>query len=468
MLVQTDKHSIKILLRRKNLRFLRRTNLIKTRYPLNPAIMKKLFLLIFVITSNSYCQSVADVFKMEFIKTMVNINNESNEYFTDLVDRNLYSKKDSLTYGFFNNKDEIVIKANYTYASDFFNGKSNIIKDSISGILFKDNTKKMFPEYDATFWHKSDLGLVIKDNKYGFINTKGKIIIALDYEDAFPFFNGYASVKKNGKWNYINEKGKLLFKDYIICDYRPIIDNKAVFMKDSIKVEKTKIIMSENGSRTFVEFLNNIEKIQFKEGLIGINGEIIIDPIYDEISGYFQDGFMRVRNDGKTGIIDEKGKLIIPVEYDDISDLKNGLLLAQKENQWGMIDLQNQIIIPFDYDKIRYFNNDLALVNKKNKIGYINIKNEMVIAFQYDYNLFGDFNNGLALVKKDGKFGFINKKNEIIIPLIYENALPFKDKNTIVKKDGKTFFINQKGEKIKQINKQYLWLEKDEMTRFAE
>jgi hypothetical protein len=31
-LAQTDKHSIKILLRRKNLRFLRRTNLIKTRW----------------------------------------------------------------------------------------------------------------------------------------------------------------------------------------------------------------------------------------------------------------------------------------------------------------------------------------------------------------------------------------------------------------------------------------------------
>jgi hypothetical protein len=30
-LVQTDKHSIKILLRRKNLRFLRRTNYIQTR-----------------------------------------------------------------------------------------------------------------------------------------------------------------------------------------------------------------------------------------------------------------------------------------------------------------------------------------------------------------------------------------------------------------------------------------------------
>jgi hypothetical protein len=31
-LVQTNKHSIKILLRRKNLRFLRRTNYIQTRW----------------------------------------------------------------------------------------------------------------------------------------------------------------------------------------------------------------------------------------------------------------------------------------------------------------------------------------------------------------------------------------------------------------------------------------------------
>ena len=44
-LVQTDKHSIKILLRRKNLRFLRRTNLIKTRWQIlvDCAFLKKYF-----------------------------------------------------------------------------------------------------------------------------------------------------------------------------------------------------------------------------------------------------------------------------------------------------------------------------------------------------------------------------------------------------------------------------------------
>lgn len=59
--------------------------------------------------------------------------------------------------------------------------------------------------------------------------------------------------------------------------------------------------------------------------MIDIDGNIIINPIYDEISGYFQNRYMRVRNNGKTGVIDVKSKAIIPIQYDDISDLKEEL-----------------------------------------------------------------------------------------------------------------------------------------------
>ncbi|MDB4180753.1 WG repeat-containing protein [Flavobacteriaceae bacterium] len=76
--------------------------------------------------------------------------------------------------------------------------------------------------------------------------------------------------------------------------------------------------------------------------------------------------------------------------------------------------------------------------------------------------------NRLALVKKDKKYGFINKENKIVVPIIYDNALPFKDKKTIVHKDGICFFINQKGNMIKQISKPYLWSENDKLIRFAE
>ena len=341
--------------------------------------------------------------------------------------------------------------------------------DTIPGILFKDGNNKMFPEFDATYWYKDELGLANKDKKNGFIDDNGKIIIPLIYDDAFPFYGGYASVKTNDKWNYINEKGKVIFSDTLIFSYRPIINNRAVFMISNKEVEKNKRMHTEDreGSQTFAEYLNQIKNIQLKEGLINIDGEILIEPIYDELSGYYINGFMRVRNNGKAGIINEKGEIIIPLEYDNVLDYKNKMFIVEKNNKWGIVDTQNNIMIPFEYARIRHFEDELALISN-NGIGYVNIKNEIVINAQYNFNFLGDFHNGLALVKKDKKFGYINKYNEIIIPIIYDNALPFKDNSTLVQKDGLVFFIDQKGKKLKRISKPFLWNERNGLIRFAE
>ncbi len=433
--------------------------------------MKKVFLLILIISTNVFGQKQIghDVFKMEFLRISDNIQGDQNNYFSDLVERSMFSKKDSLNYGFLNSEGKIVIEAKYSYASDFFNGKSNIIIDSIPGLLFKNGNEKMFPNFSATYWYEGDLGLAIKDTTYGFINKNGAIIIALNYDDAFPFYNGYASVKANDKWNYINEKGEIIFSDSLIFSYRPIIDKKAVFMVSGNEIENRKRMHSEDrtGSQVFVEYLNQINKSQLKEGLISIDGKIIIDPIYDEISGYFNNGFMRVRNNGKAGIVNEKGEIVIPIEYDNVLDYKNGMFIAEKANKSGIIDTDNNIIIRFEYGRIRHFENDLALITDKGT-GYVNKEDEIVIEPQNSFNLSGDFFNGLALIQKDSKYGFINKKNEIVIPNIYDNALPFRGEETIVHKDGFSFFINQKGEKNNQISKPYLWNENDGLIRFAE
>jgi hypothetical protein len=431
--------------------------------------MKKIILVIFIISANVFGQKKVgnDIFSTEFSREISNLQGSSNNYYTDLFDRSMFSKKDSLKYGFINSKGEEVIKSKYTYASNFYNGKSNIIKDSITGLLLKNGDEKMFPEYNATFWYMDDLGLAIKDKKYGFIDKKGKIIIPLEYEDAFPFHNGYASVKENDKWNYVDKNGKKVFSDSLTFSYRPILKNNAIFMLENNEVEKNKSMITENGSRTFIEFLNKTGHIQLKEGLINTNGNILINPIYDEISGYFQNGYMRVRNNGKTGIIDEEGKIVIPIEYEDISDLKDGVFLAKKSSKCGMIDIKEQIVIPFEYSKIRHFSEGLALVLIDGKAGYINEKNEIIIETQYKFNFMGDFNNGLASVRKNKKYGYINTKNKIIIPIIYDKALAFKEKQAIVKKDEMSFIINSKGKVIKNISKPYLWLERDELIRFA-
>src|SRR5690606_1144761 len=109
--------------------------------------MKKIILLILIISTNVFGQKKVgnDVFKMEFLRIMVNLEGNSNDYYSDIVERSMFSKKDSLKYGFINVKGKEIIKPKYTYASDFFDGKSNIIKDSIPGIILKMVVKKYFP-----------------------------------------------------------------------------------------------------------------------------------------------------------------------------------------------------------------------------------------------------------------------------------------------------------------------------------
>ncbi len=75
--------------------------------------MKKIFLLILIITTNVFAQKKVgnDVFKMEFLRISDNIQGEQNNYFSDLTERSMFSKKDSLNYGFLNSKGKIVIEA---------------------------------------------------------------------------------------------------------------------------------------------------------------------------------------------------------------------------------------------------------------------------------------------------------------------------------------------------------------------
>lgn len=56
-----------------------------------------------------------------------------------------------------------------------------------------------------------------KGDKWGFVNRYGNVYIEAEYEDAKPFFNGYAAVKVNGLWGYIDSENKMVvepqFKD---------------------------------------------------------------------------------------------------------------------------------------------------------------------------------------------------------------------------------------------------------------
>ncbi|MGL5808110.1 MAG: WG repeat-containing protein [Xenococcaceae cyanobacterium] len=55
-------------------------------------------------------------------------------------------------------------------------------------------------------------GLIEFDGKYGYINTQGKIVIPLKFEQATPFYKELAGVKVKNKWGFIDRTGKIVIQ----------------------------------------------------------------------------------------------------------------------------------------------------------------------------------------------------------------------------------------------------------------
>lgn len=94
-------------------------------------------------------------------------------------------------------------------------------------------------------WQYDDIGFFYdgmarceKDDKYGFISRKGKLIVSLEYDDAYAFSNGYAVVGKEidgkMKYGYINTDGILIVP--LIYDDVSNFENGIALIKQGEKI----------------------------------------------------------------------------------------------------------------------------------------------------------------------------------------------------------------------------------------
>lgn len=142
-----------------------------------------------------------------------------------------------------------------------------------------------------------------------------------------------------------------------------------------------------------------------KYGLINTKGEILIPCEYDQIdtSKYFDT--IKVKKDGKYGYFDSKGNIIIKCSY--------GMALEFCEEITAVKD---------NYDDERFY----LITKEGNKISNTNV----------DY-LFQSSKNKLIPFKLEDKYGLINNLGEIIVENIYDNAWSLDEEFASVKKGEK-------------------------------
>ncbi len=279
---------------------------------------------------------------------------------------------------------------------------------------------------------------VIQDNeKYGYIDENGKIVIPIIYDEAKDFCDGLACVNINGKQ-----------MRYCVR----YADGEASYGK------------SNAGGQW---------------GIINTKGDFVVYPQYDYISPFkgnvaicSANGILKEKNmkyirffdyvDSKWGAINRKGEVVIPLIHKGLKLLEDGTYLAKVNNnyeKWGLLK-DNKIDIVGEYDSIEALNNGMFKVNiglkykeiedafgevflgeyNEGKWGLLSAKGEQLTPLKYTH--ISNFHNGRALVNvnseydrllkwscKGGLWGYINEKGEEVMPLIEcDDYLNFKDK----------------------------------------
>lgn len=204
---------------------------------------------------------------------------------------------------------------------------------------------------------------------------------------------------------------------------------------------------------------SNQKKYDYKWGYIDEEGNEIIPCIYDYVED-FHDGYAIVvehkhkimpLNDSffvseprYKGVISLNGEMTIPSEFDDLIYIHNGLFKARKDGKWGIIDKNGCIIIPLDYINVSSPSENMIAVqinkdgnSKGDRVwGYVNLQNEVVI--DPIYVEAKDFSEGLAVVK-DSVWKVINNKGEVVLECSYATSIDsFIDgKSQITMQSGK-------------------------------
>ena len=290
-------------------------------------------------------------------------------------------------YGVVSEKGTIILPLKYSFIDSNKNGYTVTLNDKTG--LFNSEGKEIIPiNYHWVYTDKIDDNIPIvaelNESKAGYINTKNEWVIPPTYRDAFAFRQGLAKIREVRDYiYYINLKGEPVIQDF-----------------DANVIEP-----SDN------TYIVGVRK-ECKYMVYDLNGNLL--DTYDLLrNNWSDDAIFAVKKGGKWGYIDGYGKVIIPLEYEEVRNFSEGLAAVRKDGKWGYINLKNEVVIPIEFTNIRVssFKNGVATYYTDRGAGLINLKGEIIA--EPKYNSIEYIKGNVAIVSFDGYnylYDFVKEK----------------------------------------------------------
>lgn len=312
----------------------------------------------------------------------------------------------------------------------------------------------LFQNFQPNVTFFEEAGFAINyGNKYKIYDLTGQKISSILFDKVLALPQRIA-VKNGKKWGILMPNGRP-YKDFVL-DSVMIAGNLMVYWEN-------KKILAEGKNHKIVE-ITGAKNMRFEKPFQDKNDWFLV---YQENNnkknilnsscqkllsgGNFQNyyflspHFLSVQQNGKFGLIDSTGKIIIPTKYDGVSLVKNSnKKIISQAGKFGL--LENSVIIEPFFDEIpqKYeFNSQIIgyFGKKNNQLGLLDMKGKTLVPFEFQNLII--WNDSSALVQ--------NKKNEWLFYFFYKakdktKKTEFKNVKVIAQNQESVFIVAQKYE----------------------
>lgn len=387
-------------------------------------------------------------------------------------------------YGVISNTGKQLIPNEYYYIEYGSNSHETFVKDTYF-IIEIENGEKYFDTKGREIQKPKDESEVNYNQEYT-APKSGKKEISNDnpFGNVTKRIRDFAIVQKQIDGTYKSgavdlEKQKLIVPvqyDFVNFDrFQRLIAGNYI-------LEKNYTLYDTVGKELFSGY-ENIEEVNGAYFLQKENKTAVFDEDLKQVTdfiyerGFHYKGRILTKKDGKYGMIDLKGKEILPFEYDIMNfiyyqvgssqDL-NPYVKATKNGKDGIFDFSGKILIPVDYNKIdtqisardknpSYYGGEIAplentitednqyfVVQKDRKYGLIGNDFKEILPTQYDEILKGYNDNFLHVYMRDEnnkrKQGLFDvKRGKFLFEPQADIDLDFKEGKYIIYKKGNEY-----------------------------
>jgi len=167
-------------------------------------------------------------------------------------------------------------------------------------------------------------------------------------------------------------------------------------------------------------------------GFIDETGRIAIPPRF-VLSSQFSEGLAWIRTEALVGFINQSGKVVIELPDSFSIGFHEGFAAVKTQTGSGFIDKTGRFISTKRYEQVESFSDGLAAVAEgrwnEAKYGFINKSGEVAIPLRFDPRLgqmesmfLSRFTEGLAPVMFGNLYGYIDHKGNTVIPPIFSRC----------------------------------------------